>query len=220
MTFLFLSDLYLTDHRLLEAFGRNLKLSGIEAVILPDGRKFAQEQLGIALTGTQEVNPGPVHSQFIQELTSGIFKSLVSFLGEGLVPSVFFQGHQRKFISFSNDEIFFSADKLRNLVSPGLQVILLPSAWTESGPVYLSPFRIVSRVWTPADSVIVLTEILPPFGIFSFEELELWSEADPAGNREYAWLPEWNKKIPVSVLNLAGLAGLSSGNRQIITIKG
>ncbi len=220
MTFLFLSDLYLTDHRLLEAFGKNLKSSGIEAVILPDGRKFAREQSGIALTGTGGLILEAAHLHFIQELTSGIYKSLVSFLSEGMVPSVFFQGHQRKFISFSNNKITFSAEKLRGFMTPGLQVILLSSAWTESGPVYLSPYRVVSEVRTPADSVIFLTEILPPDGIFSFEELRMWSETDPGGSREYSWLGEWNKEIPVSVLNLAGLAGFSSGKHQIITAKG
>lgn len=222
MNLLYLSDFYLSDHRLLESLGRALKSSGELFIILPDGRNFAARQNKTDVKALYEIGTGnPLKDQenLISLLTGSILKPMVNFLSEGMAPAIAFAGHQKKLVQVNHSVLSINKPELSLLTGGVSHLVLLATASSDGKPVLISPVSLAGAFSMEQVTIFYLDEILPPDGISTLQELEIWAASEQSVPATYFWISEWKARFPVTFLNLAGLHHFSQKKGQFLTIE-
>ncbi|MCA0447760.1 MAG: hypothetical protein LCH54_16175 [Bacteroidetes bacterium] len=221
MNVLYLSDFYLSDHRLLENLGKAIKSSGEHFIIIPDGRRFAAEHNNIDLKKLTGLHPDILpesHENIIALLTGTVLKPMINFFAEGMAPAIAFCGHQRNLISLENLNLNLNLNKMSQLTAGVSNLVLLSSAESEGNPVFISPVSLAASFSKEQFTVFYLDEILPPDGISTFHELEIWAAPDQPAYTTWFWISEWNGSFPVTFLNFAGLRDFRQKKSQFLTL--
>lgn len=221
MNILFLSDFYLSDPRLLETLGKTIKASGKFFIIIPDGRRFASEQIHVAPDILYDSEPKlSVSDQtaLINLLSGSVSKPLVNFFAEGMLPTIAFAGHQRKLVTLTHSVVKPDLKKISALTGESMTLILLSTADSEGKGVFISPVTLARSFSEGENTVYFLDEILPPDGISTFQEIEIWVRSEKSAEKHWDWIHEWKGAFPVTFMNLAGLREFSKKTDRFLTI--